>query len=113
MDENDALRKSELLKYAEILSVWLLEKEKTEPLGTMHFLNYCQVLKRADQMKEKEITILNSVLLDDKIQPIIKVGIALVIGNKTEFDKWCSQCKKEELDNIKQFPIWHFYCDLA
>lgn len=113
LDENDALRKSELLKYAKKLSVWLLEKEETEPLGTMHFLNYCQVLKRADQMKEKEITILNSVLLDDKIQPIIKVGIALVIGNKTEFDKWCSLCKKEELDNIKQFPIWHFYRDLA
>lgn len=40
LDENDALRKSELLKYAKKLSVWLLEKEKTEPLGTMHFLNY-------------------------------------------------------------------------
>ena len=113
LDENDALRKSELLKYAKKLSVWLLEKVKSEPLGTMHFLNYCQVLKRADQMKEKEITILNSVLLDNKIQPIIKVGIALVIGNKTEFDKWRSLCKKEELDNIKQFPIWHFYRDLA
>lgn len=113
LDEDDSLRKNELLKYAELLSVWLLEKEKSESMRTMHFLNYCQVLKRAGQMKEKELSMLNSILLDDKIQPIIKVGIALVIGNKMEFDKWCSLSKKEELDNVKQFPIWHFYRDFA
>lgn len=111
LSETEALRKDELIKNAESLSCWLMETEKSEPLKIMHYINHCQILKRLDKLGDKENVGLHDILLDKQVDPTMKVGASLLLEDKNEFDKWFSSCTKEDVENIKRFPIWRFYND--
>lgn len=111
LSKTDALRKDELIKNAENLSCWLMKTEKSEPLKIMHYINHCQILKRLDRLGDKESVELHDILLDKQVEPTMKVGVSLLLEDKNEFDKWILSCSKEDVENIKRFPIWRFYND--
>lgn len=111
LSKTDALRKDELIKNAENLSCWLIKTEKSEPSKTMHYINHCQILKRLDRLGDKESVGLHGIILDKQVEPVMKVGVSLLLEDKNEFDKWYSLCSKEDVENIKRFPIWRFYND--
>lgn len=110
--EEKSLRKEELLAYSEKLSCWLMDKDNSEQLKEMYFVNYCQVLKRENKLGEDELAKLRKILSNEKLEPIMKVGVSLLLGDKVNFKEWLSKCTKEDAANLKRFPIWHFYNDL-
>lgn len=112
LSESESLRKEELLKYSLKLSCWLMNKDKSEAMASMYFINHCQTLKRANVLKENEIIKLRSLLEDKNVNSIMKVGASLVIGDNEQLNKWLPLCSKDEVENIKRFPIWKFYKDL-
>lgn len=109
LSDTDSLRKYELLEYAEKLSCWLIEKETSRSLDTMHYINHCQVLKRLGKLGETEVSKLKTILLNEQADFSLKVGASLLLEDKNEFCKWYSLCSKEGVENIKRFPIWRFY----
>lgn len=109
LSDTDSLRKYELLEYAEKLSCWLIGKETSRSLDAMHYINHCQVLKRLGKLGETEVSKLQTILLNEQVDSILKVGASLLLENKNEFSKWYSLCSKEDVENIKRFPIWRFY----
>lgn len=112
LSEEKSLRKEELLAYSEKLSCWLMDKDNSEQLKEMYFVNYCQVLKRENKLGEDELAKLRKILSNEKLEPIMKVGVSLLLGDKVNFEEWLSKCTKEDAANLKRFPIWHFYNDL-
>ena len=112
LSDSDSLRKEELIVNSEKLSCWLMDKNNSEQLDDMYFLNYCQVLKREDKLFEEHYVRLRQILLNESSNSSIKVGASLLIGDKKEFETCFSKCSKEEVANLKRFPIWHFYNDL-
>lgn len=52
---------------------------------------------------------LGAVLLNEQADSSLKVGASLLLEDKNEFCKWYSLCSKEDVENIKRFPIWRFY----
>lgn len=109
LSDTDSLRKYELLEYAEKLSCWLMRKETSRSLDAMHYINHCQVLKRLGKLGETEMSKLQTILLNEQANSILKVGASLLLENKNEFNKWYSLCSKEDAEDIKRFPIWRFY----
>jgi len=109
LSDADSLRKYELLEYAEKLSCWLMRKETSRSLDAMHYINHCQVLKRLGKLGETEMSKLQTILLNEQADSILKVGASLLLENKNEFSKWYSLCSKEDAENIKRFPIWRFF----
>ena len=105
-------RKKELLAYSEKLSCWMMDKDNSERLKEMYFVNYCQVLKRENKLGEDELAKLRDLLSNEKSEPLMKVGVSLLLEDKDNFEKWLSKCSKEDAANLKRFPIWHFYNDL-
>ena len=112
LNDEKSLRKEELLDYSEKLSCWLMDKDNSEQLKEMYFVNYCQVLKRESKLGEDELAKLRDFLSNEKLEPLMKVGVSLLLGDKDNFEKWFSKCSKEDAANLKHFPIWHFYNDL-
>lgn len=78
----------------------------------MYFVNYCQVLKRESKLDEDELAKLRDLLSNEKLEPLMKVGVSLLLEDKDNFEKWLFKCSKEDAANLKRFPIWHFYNDL-
>lgn len=112
LSDSDSLRKEELIVNSEKLSCWLMDKNNSEQLDDMYFLNYCQVLKREDKLFEEHYVRLRQILLNESSNSSIKVGASLLLGDKKEFETCFSKCSKEEVTNLKRFPIWHFHKDL-
>lgn len=111
LSDSDSLRKEELIVNSEKLSCWLMDKNNSEQIDDMYFLNYCQVLKREDKLLEEHYVRLRQILLNESSNSSIKVGASLLIGDRKEFETCFSKCSKEEVANLKRFPIWHFYND--
>lgn len=109
LSDADSLRKYELLEYAEKLSCWLMRKETSRSLDAMHYINHCQVLKRLGKLGETEMSKLQTILLNEQANSILKVGASLLLEDKKEFRKWYPLCSKEDSENIKRFPIWRFF----
>lgn len=112
LSEEKSLRKKDLLAYSEKLSCWMMDKDNSERLEEMYFVNYCQVLKRENKLGEDELAKLRDLLSNEKSEPLMKVGVSLLLEDKDNFEKWLSKCSKEDAANLKRFPIWHFYNDL-
>lgn len=112
LSEEKSLRKKDLLAYSEKLSCWMMDKDNSERLKEMYFVNYCQVLKRENKLGEDELAKLRDLLSNEKSEPLMKVGVSLLLEDKDNFEKWLSKCTKEDAANLKRFPIWHFYNDL-
>lgn len=112
LSEEKSLRKEELLAYSEKLSCWMMDKDNSERPKEMYFVNYCQVLKRENKLGEDELEKLRDLLSNEKSEPLMKVGVSLLLENKDNFEKWLSKSSKEDAANLKRFPIWHFYNDL-
>ena len=51
----------------------------------MYFVNYCQVLKRENKLGEDEFAKLRKILSNEKLEPIMKVGVSLLLGDKVNF----------------------------
>ena len=90
----------------------MMDKDNSGRLKEMYFVNYCQVLKRENKLGEDELAKLRDLLSNEKSEPLMKVGVSLLLEDKDNFEKWLSKCSKEDSANLKRFPIWHFYNDL-
>jgi aminomethyltransferase len=54
--------------------------------GVMHFVNYCQILKRRGCLTDECIEGLRKLLLDETVMPMTKVGVSLLLGEKDTFN---------------------------
>ena len=111
LDETEQTEKDNILAYAEKLNEWLRKSEHSGEKGVMHFVNYCQILKRRGCLTEECIDDLRKLLSDEAVMPTIKVGISLLLRERDTFNHWKRGCK-EDVENMKRYPIWKFYSDL-
>lgn len=54
---------------------------------------------------------LRKLLLDETVMPMTKVGVSLLLGEKDTFNHCLDLCK-DDVENLKRYPIWKFYSDL-
>jgi hypothetical protein len=55
---------------------------------------------------------LRKLLLDETVMPMIKVGISLLLRERDTFNHWKGLCR-DDVENMKRYPIWKFYSDLS
>lgn len=112
MDETNEIQRKNILLYAENLNEWLRNTETTSDKKVMHFVNMCQILKRQDKLTEECIHKLHKLLTDETVDPIMKVGISLILSEKKTFEHWTDLCDKPNMESMKCYPIWKFYTEL-
>jgi len=112
LDETEQTEKDNILAYAEKLNEWLRKSEHSGEKGVMHFVNYCQILKRRGCLTEECIDDLRKLLSDEAVMPTIKVGISLLLRERDTFNHWKGLCR-DDVENMKRYPIWKFYSDLS
>ena len=111
LDETEQIKRDNILAYAKKLNEWLSKSESTGEKGVMHFVNYCQILKRRGCLTDECIEGLRKLLLDETVMPMTKVGVSLLLGEKDTFNHCLDLCK-DDVENLKRYPIWKFYSDL-
>lgn len=99
------------MAYAKKLNEWLSKSESTSEKGVMHFVNYCQILKRQGRLTEECIERLRKLLSDEAVMPTIKVGISLLLGERDTFNHWKGVCR-DDVENMMRYPIWRFCAEL-
>lgn len=99
------------MTYAKKLNEWLSKSEPSGEKSVMHFVNYCQILKRQGCLTEEYISDLRKLLSDEAVMPTIKVGIALLLGERDTFNHWKGVCR-DDVENMMRYPIWRFCAEL-
>ena len=112
LGETEQIKKDNILAYAKKLNEWLRKSEPSDEKGVMHFVNYCQILKRQGCLTEECIDDLRKLLSDEAVMPTIKVGISLLLRERDTFNHWNGLCR-DDVENMKRYPIWKFYSDLS
>ena len=111
LDETEQIKKNNILTYAKKLNEWLSKSEPSGENSVMHFVNYCQILKRQGCLTEEYISDLRKLLSDEAVMPTIKVGIALLLGERDTFNHWKGVCR-DDVENMMRYPIWRFCAEL-
>lgn len=97
----DIVKREELLQYAKYLTKILLKHEQENPV---YKINYFQILKRKNELTEKQIDeIIN--LRDNSDEIEIKIGCNLLIDNKKETKFLIKKLNTETIEVFKQYPI--------
>lgn len=112
LGDTEQIKKDNILAYAKKLNEWLRKSEPSDEKGVMHFVNYCQILKRQGCLTEECIDDLRILLSDEAVMPTIKVGISLLLRERDTFNHWKGLCR-DDVENMKRYPIWKFYSDLS
>lgn len=96
----DETKNKDLLVYAKFLSQLLVEHEHS----FIYYINYCQVLKRANMLLEEHINKLIEIRdLSDEVD--IKLGCNLLIDNKLEAKLLLKRLDSTYVEIFKKYPI--------
>ena len=98
-----------LLIAAKGLTEWLLNDAPSDPNGdVMHYLNFCQVVKRERDLRSEERRHLQQIAEDVMVKRF-KVGANLLLGHQEAAEHHFRQLDEEEQENFRLWPIYRFW----
>lgn len=94
-----------ILKFLEKVSKCLL-KTRNDTCIDIYYINYCQILKRLNELKDTEINRL--VLIRDKTDDqMIKTCISILLDDENSFEVYYKELNDEQKETIKSYPIYN------
>ena len=107
--ENKDKKKSEhLLNVANQINGWLIENDPLKSNKLMNLINHYQIIKRQRDLDNSEINELSIYLKNEQVSHLNKVAICLLLDDMKELSKWIKKCSNEEIETMKEYPIWIF-----
>lgn len=107
LKNKDEQKSEHLLNIANQINSWLIENDSLKNQLT-NLINYYQIIKRQRNLDHEEINKLSLYLKNKEVPYTYKVAICLLLDNTKEFSIWIKKCTKEEINIMKNYPIWIF-----
>ena len=104
---NDEKASQEILNAAKRMSVWLSSQTKYIP-KEITTINELQIILRERQLSYTEKSKLYEII-STSTEDHIKLGALLLLDEQEEASKIMGTFDEEQLDNFREFPIYHFY----
>lgn len=105
----DELRFNELIKWALLLNVWLMEKASNKIESAICKINKLQIFKRQRLLNSQEKEMLESLLNDDELDSQLKLGASALLEDEVSFMRYKNEISLEDFKNLQEQPISKFF----
>ena len=105
----DELRFNELIKWALLLNVWLMEKASNKIESAICKINKLQIFKRQRSLTSQEKEMLESLLNDDELDSQLKLGASALLEDEVSFMRYKNEISLDDWKSLQEQPISKFF----